>query len=247
MNYTRNIFVVINILLVLVGCSSEKKLSFEEYINRANASVEKGDIDKGVYFYKKAEAARPNDVAPHLALGKLYNQIWEKSYEEAYAKYKEELRRGTKSGLDLNEELKKYGLKYQYKDMALSEYKEAVRIEPSNLDAMNYLALYYLNNKQYANAINEYNSILQYDKKSSLVYWHLADAYLRAGDYNHAIENIEKAYKIEKKVDYYQYRLGEVYFKMKNHEKAFQILTTLRNEKSIYYDKLIDYKISNGM
>lgn len=247
MNCIRNIFVAISVLLLLGGCRAEKNLSFEEYIIKANAYVEKGDIDKGIYFYKKAEAARPNDVAPHLALGKLYNQIWEKSYEEAYAKYKEELRRGTKSGLDLNEELKKYGLKYQYKEMALAEYKEVVSIEPSNLDAMNHLALYYLNSKQYDNAINEYSSILKYDKKSCLVYWHLADAYLRAGDYNHAIENIENAYKIEKKLDYYQYRLGEVYFKMKNHEKAFQMLTTLRNEKSIYYDRLIDYKISNGM
>ena len=247
MNYTISIFIVINVLLFLMGCSTEKNLSFEEYINNANSCVEKGDIDKGIYFYKKAEGVRSNDAAPHLALGKLYNQIWEKSYDETYAKYKEELRRGAKSSLDLNEELKKYGLKYQYKDMALSEYKEVVRIEPNNLDARNYLAIYYLNNKQYTDAIKEYNSILQRDNKSSLVYWHLADAYLRAGDFNHAIEHIENAYKIEKKVDYYQYRLGEVYFKMKNFGKAFQTLSTLRNEKSIYYNKLIDYKISNGM
>jgi len=247
MNYTKSILVVINVLLLLMGCSTQKNMSFEEYIDMANASVEKGDIDKGVYFYKKAEGVRPNDAAPHLALGKLYNQIWEKSYDEAYATYKDKLRSGVKSSLDLNEELKKYGLKYQYKDMALSEYQEVVRIEPGNLDARNYIALYYLNSKQYANAIKEYNSILQYDNKSSLVYWHLADAYLRAGDYNHAIKNIENAYKIEKKFDYYQYRLGEVNFKMKNYKKAFQILSTLRSEKSIYYDRLIDYKISCGM
>jgi tetratricopeptide (TPR) repeat protein len=243
----RSIFVAMTMLLFFGGCSAEKNLLFEEYINKANSYIEKGDFDKGVYFYKKAEGINPNDAATHLALGKLYNQIWEKSYEEAYAIYKEELRRGVKSGLDLDEELKKYGLKYQYKDMALSEYQKVVSIEPSSLDARNYLALNYLNNKQYANAIKEYKSLLQYDNKSSLVYWHLANAYLRAGDYNHAIEHIENAYRIEKKVDYYQYRLGEVYFKMKNHGKAFQMLTTLRNEKSIYYDKLIDYKISNGM
>ena len=247
MDSTKSIFVVIYILLLMVGCSTEKKLSFDEYLNKANAYVEKGDIDKGIFFYKKAASLRSNDAAPHLALGKLYNQVWEKSYNEAYATYKEELRRGGKSSLDLNEELKKYGLRHQYKDMALAEYQEVIRIDPSNLDARKFMALHYLNNKQYSNAINEYKSILQLDNKSSLVYWHLADAYLRAGDYNHALEHIENAYNIEGKVDYYQYRLGEVYFKMKNHKKAFQILTTLRNEKSIYYNRLIDYKISIGM
>jgi len=247
MGLFKGIMPTIIILLFLSGCNAETKMSFEDYVNKANTSVEKGDIDKGIYFYKKAETTRPNDVVTHLALGRLYNEIYENSYDEAYSKYKEELRRGTNSGLDINEELKKYGLKYHYKDMALSEYKKVLRIEPSNLDARNYLALHYLNNKQYVDAINEYKSILQYNDKSSLVYWHLADAYLRAGNYNQAIENIENAYKLERNIDYYQYRLGQVFFKMQNQEKAFQMLTTLRNKKSIYYNRLIDYKISVGM
>lgn len=241
------ITIVILVIMLAMLFESDKNMSYNEYIASAEKSIKKGDIDKGIIFYNKALKLKNDDKFLHLALGKAYGDMFKKSYDLAYEKYTKALKYGANSGLNIDEELKKYGLECKYMDKAISEYKEVVKLDPLNVEARNYLAVYYLNNHKFDAAIRELNFILKQNSKLSGTYWNLADAYLGIDNYSMAIISIEKGYHVENDYEYYRYKLGEVYFKMKNYEKAYEILNELQNIKSVYYNKLLDYKISCGL
>lgn len=244
MKYSRVVLVIITILFVS-GCDIDRGLSFDEYINKANLYINKGDTDKAISCYLKALKIKPTDANTHFALGKLYNDIWKQSYDSAYNKYSLDTFRNEKRSMNLIEDLKKYGLKNEYKDMALHEFLETLKNDPNNSSAREYIANDYLNNKHYNEAIDQYKILIKLDKTSSLMYWHIADAYLHAGKYDMAIENINLAFGIENNKEYYYFRLGQAYYKMNLTEKAFQMLTNLKNMNSAYYDDLLSYKYSD--
>lgn len=249
MKYYKILFILLMHLLIVSGCDSRSEiaegLSYEEYISRAEQYVSKGDADKAISAYLKALKIKPNDAKIHFTLGQLCDTEWKKSYDLAYNKYRLDTFKNVKRSLDLVEDLKKYGLKNEYKEMALHEFNETIKYSPENRLALEYIATDHLNNKRYNDAISGFNKIVKIAPTSSIAYWHLADSYLQVGSYDLAIENITKAFHIDSDAEFYYYSLGKVFMKMNNYEKGFEMLTKLKNMKSAYYDELLTYRYSN--
>lgn len=230
-------------LMLIAGCAGNPELSFDEYIRAAEQHVSSGEIDKAISAYRRAGQIRPEDANIHFILGKLYQSEWYQSYKEATKKnlfYA--LSNPDKKITGSSEELAKFGLKLGYDEMAISEFRETIKLDQSNWKARYYIATDHLNKKRYREAINEYKKIIELNPSISNVHALLATAYQKVGSYDLAIESRGKEYQLNSDAEYYYFSLGKIYIKMNNTEKMAEMFNKLRDMKSSYYKDLMDYK-----
>lgn len=244
------LFILLLCVLLLPVCdfNSDIKdgLTYEEYINKANLYLSKGDAEKAILAYKKALQIKSEDGKIHFALGELYEEEWRKSYDLAHQKYQADVLMypNKRQNKNMTEELRKFGLKDEYKKLALEEYKAVVKYCPENWTARYRIATDHLNNKRYKEAISEYQRVIDLNPDFSNSYGLIGEAYFETNFYDLAIPYLEKAIQLDANYAYAYYTLGKVYLAMRNGEKVNEILEKLKSMNSTYFDELRLYMFS---
>lgn len=238
---------IIFTIFLIVGCKNESDveegLPYDEYITKANKAYSENDAEKAISYYKKALAINPTNGKTHYTLGEIYENEYDKSYKIAMDKITINiLNNPTPNGVNHRKHdvknLVQYGLKIDYDELAMQEYRETVKFDPKNWMARYKIASKLFNNKQYKEAIQESERVIELNPKYSNAYSLVGEAYLESGSLERAVKYINKAIEYDPRPGYNYYNLGLVYRKMNNGEKANEILNKLKKMNSIYYDKL---------
>jgi tetratricopeptide (TPR) repeat protein len=242
-------FALILFVLLIMGCDyySDIKdgLTYEEYISKANYYLNKENSEKAILAYQKALKIKPDDGKTHFALAELYSNEWRKSSDEATHEYIRDIFMNPKKrrSSNPNEELKKFGLKSEYKQLAIQEYKETIKYWPENWAARYHIAADLFNNRRYNEAIEEFKKVIDLNPEYSNSYGLIGEAYLELGSYNLAVEYLKRNIQIDPTDEYAYYKLGLVYMKMNTLEVNYgdevnEILKKLKEMHSSYYDEL---------
>lgn len=230
--------------VLLSGCKPdiEGGLSHSEYINKAEQSIMASDLEKAISYYKMALKLQPNDANSHYILGEIYGREYQRSYNEAWKKrFLHEVRRPAlmkKLNNDKAEELKGYGLKVGYKELAIQEYKAAIKYDNNHWAARYGIAVDHFNKKQYSEAIQELKKVIELNPQSEDAYSVIGEAYMEIGSLDLALTNLDTALKLDPEPEYIYYKLGLLYRKMNNGDKFNEMLQKLKNMQSIWYDEL---------
>jgi tetratricopeptide (TPR) repeat protein len=70
----------------------------------------------------------------------------------------------------------------------------------------------------------------------------MGDANLAVGAYDQALNNYKSAYTIDADSAYYYFKCGKAYVKLNNGEKTAEMYKKLKNLKSEYAERLMNYK-----
>lgn len=243
-------FILIWFVLAATSCDvqSERRssLAYKNYIDKAKHYMTTGEGEKAISAYKKAIEIKPIDSKTHLALGEIYYGEWARSYDLAQksCQYDVLTNPEKKRGKDITKELKRYGLRSEYKDLAMQEFKEAIKYAPKDWVARYYIAADYFNNKMYKEAIDEFEKVVEINPGHSYSFGVLEEAYFEIGTYDLAAEHLKKAIQLDRSYEYGYYMLGKVYLAMSNAEKANEMLRKLKSMNSVLYDKLRLYMFS---
>jgi tetratricopeptide (TPR) repeat protein len=243
---------IILIALFTVSCDSNNSikdgLSYDEYINIAKISLSDGNVDKAIIAYKKALQIRPDDAHVHFRLGEIYKDEWWRTYNLAQKKYQIDLlaQPDYEHANDHMKKLVEYGLKNEYKTLALKEFQETLKYDSRNWVAMFYIATAYKDDKLYKEAIDEYKKVIEINPSDVMSYNFMGESYMALGSYDQAIDSLRKAIKLDTNYEYSYYRLGKVYINMNDSEHAAAILRKLKSMNSSLYEDLMAYKSSGG-
>lgn len=243
-----NLILYLCLTFVIVGCSSHSNiddgLTYDEYVNRAQQYIAKGDSEKAISSYKKALTIRPNNAQSHFNLGKLYKEEYARTYELAQKRFQSDVltNQNNHQIKDLTAELQRYGLKSEYEKLAMTEFRETIKSAPDNSAARYYIAVDYFNNKKYTDAIDEFKRVVELNPKNSNAYHIMGDAHLAIGSFDLALNDYKRAYENDSDNEYYYYKLGRVYVKMNDGEKTAEMFQKLKDMKSSYADRLMTYK-----
>lgn len=246
MKYRVLIIFLIGCLLISVGCKIssdvEEGLSYDEYINKANQYLNEDKIEKAIAYYKKALKIKPEDAKTHYILGKIYYDEYNKSYDDARRKYTFDIltqqNPNRKFYKDDPKELKRYGLKSEYEEMARQEFRTAIKYNPKQWQARYFVATDYFNKKQFREAIEEFKKIIELNPELSNSHGFIGEAYMELGSYDLAIEYLKTAVKLAPDFAGNYYSLGLIYRKMNNGEKLKEMLAKLKTMNSSLYDEL---------
>lgn len=240
----RGIFMLMIVVLSFIGCDNgtrfDKKLSYDDYISMAQKYLQEGDTDKAIAAYKNAVTVNPSAAETHYILGEIYYREWANSLETSQRGQLFDLFTNPQKSQpkDNTKELSKFGLKAEYEDLAIGEFKEAVKYNPENWKARLYIAGSYMKKKQYQEAIVEYKKTIELNPEYIPVYGSIGRAYLKAGSIEQAIDSLNKAIQLDPSNSYDYYSLGLAYRRINNSDKVNEILRKLKDMKSVYYDEL---------
>lgn len=244
----RRVFVVclISCLLISLVCKLrsdvEEGLSYEEYINKAAQYLNEDKAEKAISYYKKALEIKPEDAQTHFVLGKIYKDEYHKSYDSALKKHTFDLlmqqNTNSKSYDADTKKLERYGLKSGYEEMAMQEFREAIKHDLKHWQARYFIATNYLNKKQFEAATEEFKKIIEINPKFNDSYSLMGEAYMELGSYDLAIDYLNAAIKLEPDFERNYYNLGLVYRKMNNGEKVNEMMAKLKSMNSLLYDDL---------
>jgi len=215
-------------------------LAFEKHFLMGNEYFSKNQLDKAVIEFSSALKVNPLSGEAHYALAHTYLEQWRISFEAASRKYLEAMgsnpKAVPKAALHGNYEF--YGEKRELRALAMKEFKETIKIDPTNWGAWYYIGTDHLNQGDYDEAIKECEQVTKLNPKYSNGYACMGSAYYRKGLYRLAIKRYKEAIAIEPDFENAHYELGLTYLKVDNKKEAIEELKKLKNMNSIYYERL---------
>jgi len=196
-------------IVLLVACAggskSEKKdkidknVTVEEHFQLARYAAEKGNLDEAVRQYEKVLELDPKNARAHLNLGIVYGR-----QNNLIAEPPKDI--VDLAGYHLEQLPKKSLWKKE-----ISEYNEALRIDPNFAEAHFNLGVAYQEKGKLKEAIAEYEKALQIYPKYLEAHNNLGILYFRRGMLDQALAEYQRT--IEIKPDYAKgyYNIGSVY------------------------------------
>jgi len=107
----------------------------------------------------------------------------------------------------------------QYEE-AVTQYSEALRLDPNLAKAHNNLGNAFLAQGKYEEAVNQYNEALRLNPDLAEAHHNLADIYLRQGKYDEAIRQYGETLRLDPNVVEAHYNLGSVLFLQGQYQQA---------------------------
>jgi tetratricopeptide (TPR) repeat protein len=224
------IFLLLAVVTLIIGC--ESRLSFEELMRQGEQYFSRGNYLEAIEAFKSAAHKKPEDSGVHEALGNAY-----------YAQIRVDNRRPTVNNANEWEDIKKTS--QELKELAVKEYKIVLQKNKDNWRVRYLVATDLYNQKKYKDAITEYQELLKYNPQHAISYSMLAQSYLGERLYDLALKNYYKAYSVDHNDEYFYYNLGQAYYFMKYDDKGFEMEWKLKDMKSVFYQKLLDYRFSD--
>ena len=226
--------------LLLVACEPSVKngLSHDEYVKLAREYKNNGDYDRAIAAGKKAVGIKPQDGDTHYLLAMLYYEGWRKSHDTAQMKVLQEamLNPNKRRYSNETEELKKFGLKAEWKPLSNQAFKETIKYDPKNWFARYMIATDYFNNKHFKESIEDYKKVISINPNYVNSYSLMGEAYSELGEYSQALQYLQTAVKMDPKGTYTLLQLGRVYKKMEDWGNAAKIKKQLIDMNASYGD-----------
>lgn len=246
MKYSFITILLVFIALIFTNCGKqsavEEGLPYSAYIARANQYHNENKDEKAIPYYKKALEIKPAAGDVHYILGEIYDSEYKKSYDSAWKQHSFDVLTHRKPNEFYikgdTKELEKYGLKKEYKELAMQEFRQTIKYEPQNWMARYRVASDLLSKQQYKEAIQEYEKVIELNPKYVNAYSLMGEAYMKEGSLDLAVKWIKKALELDTNSEYDYYNLGLVYRKMLNGDEFNKVLAKLKSMHSFFYDEL---------
>ncbi len=190
-----------------------------------------GKIEKAIEIFTKATKKNPDDPKAHELLGNAYYKLMQNTYRQ-FATNSKQLEQINRQGNELA-------------DLAVFEYKEALRNDEKNWEIRYRVAIELFNKREYKEAISELQKTIKYNPKFAVAYSVLAESFLGIGEYDMALKYIKSAHNINKDDEEYFFSLGKAYYFIGDKNKGFEMEAKLKHMNSTYYQNLLDYRFSN--
>jgi len=143
-------------------------------------------------------------------------------------------------------ELKNQDEKNKYLDLAIQEFKTALKIYPKYADAYDQLGLSYYKKGDNTNAVKNYELALQNNPTKAITYSNMGVIYFNSGNYQKALELYQKAVMYNPRYADAYMNLGSTYGTLGNYQLAVQnFLKSIEynpDNALVYYFLGITYK-----
>jgi tetratricopeptide (TPR) repeat protein len=167
------------------------------YGNRGRLNLVKKDYDAAITDYNKAIEISPTYLSAYTGRGDAYLKKHDpgraiEEYKKALAlKPKAELKQRIERAL--SEAYSNHGLAQKDDAAAISDYDEALKLNPDNYAALNNRGAAFVRTGDYDRAIQDLDSALKLKTDSSVLFRNRGDAYRGKGDRERAIEDYKQA------------------------------------------------------
>lgn len=144
------------------------------------------------------------------------------------------IKSGRYTGNDLAKLYNNRGIEHRDKDRAITDYTEAIRLDPK--DATFYInrGAAYESKRQYDRAIADYNKAILLDPQNALAFNNRGSAYVGKGQYDRAIADYNKAIQLDPKDANAFYNRGTVYNSKRQYDRAIADLNeALRHDATL--------------
>lgn len=169
----------------------------DDLFNLGLAYLNKGEKDKAIEFFQKAESTGTEDMQLVSRLADVYADSYN-NYTKSIQLYQDLAQKRSDNAEVL---FKLAELFYKNKDYnsALVYFRRVIEMEGVSHEARRaylYLGAIYDENQRYADAIDSYKSAIDIDPSDDSAFFNLGIAYRNSGDTVNAIESWKKAYQI---------------------------------------------------
>ncbi len=169
----------------------------EDLFNLGLAYLKKGDKDRAIDYFAKAEQAGTDDMVLLEGLAEVYSVSYN-NYNKSIDLYKRVAEKNSRNVLIL----KKLGeLYYKSRDLnaALVYFKRVTEMEPASENARQaylYMGTIYDENERHDDAVEAYKSALDINPRDDETLYFLGQSYKLSGDTINAISTWRKAYSV---------------------------------------------------
>jgi tetratricopeptide (TPR) repeat protein len=241
MHTLKAIFLIFIIIGIGFGCDNYNNLTPDQLAQKGQQLYQQGKFDDAVKLYKRAIQLKPATTELHFKLGIMCYDEWQRSLDQAQKKILEDMIVGGKKydAADNDKLLLRKGYRPELLGLALSEFNEVLKYDPSNWKARYHIAVDLFNNKKYDDAIVQFKKIIQLQPGYPNSYSIMGKAYLETGQYQLAIRALEKAVELDPGAENY-YQLGMAYKRINNRKKVEAISQKLKKLDISRYRRLLD-------
>ncbi len=241
MHTLKAIFIYFIIIGIGFGCDKYNNLTPDQLAQKGQQLYQQGEFDDAVKLYKRAIELKPSNAELHFKLGVMCYDEWRRSLEQAQNSVLQDLiLNGAKyNAADKDKLLLRKGYRPELLGLALSEFNEVLKYDPSNWKARYHIAVDLFNNKKYDDAIVEFKKIIQLQPGYSNSYSLMGEAYLETGQYQLAIRALEKSIELDPGPEEY-YQLGRAYKRVNNWKKVKEISEKLKKIDISRYRMLLN-------
>ncbi|OHD56511.1 MAG: hypothetical protein A2Y33_15420 [Spirochaetes bacterium GWF1_51_8] len=171
------------------------------YCNIALTYYKTKDYKNAVYHIKKAIELKNEYSKAYFIYGMILDEMGKK--EIALTKYTKALKINKNWGVlytkpEVLIARANLFISQEKYDLALSDFKMAVKLKPNMLEGYTGKAFIYMKQKKYESALKEYDYIISKDPKNYLVYYHRGLAYSMLKKYKEGIKDFNKSISINK-------------------------------------------------
>jgi tetratricopeptide (TPR) repeat protein len=110
-------------------------------------------------------------------------------------------------------------------DHAITEFNEAIRLDPNFSDAYNNRGHIYERKKQYDRAIADFNEAIRLDQNNAMAYNNRGDIYSHKKQYDSAIADFTESIRLDPNIALAYSNRGEIYFNKKQYDRAIADFT----------------------
>ncbi len=161
--YYMKILILFTLTIIVISCSNEPKLSYEELLNKATKAMSQGNFEEAIKFSDEAIKVQVDDTSCSALITKSLAQELSKDIDNAI----KTLLKAVK--INPNSFLAQYNLgrllydSKHYGD-SISHLTTANELDENHIDTMILLAQVYTKQELYDNAISFYKKLLRTDK-----------------------------------------------------------------------------------
>jgi tetratricopeptide (TPR) repeat protein len=131
-------------------------------------------------------------------------------------------------------------------DKAISDFNEAIRLDPNYARAYNNRGIVYGDKKEYDKAISDFNEAIRLDPNSAMAYDNRGNAYHDKKEYDKAISDLNEAIRLDPNYAKAYDNRGYAYNGKKEYDKAIsdfnEAITLNPNYAKAYYNRGVAYR-----
>lgn len=218
-NYLKCIVLICGVIVFLKTPASTVTIQDQfELLEQANEYYSKGEWNKAIILYKKAEARGAPLSITGFNLGNCYFRMG--NFSKAIAAYRKSIHSSTTPPLAALLNISNLYYRIGEYGSSIAGYRRLLKYEPENTSAWLYLADAYQQSGDFVGAQNALEKVLALDSNQTSAVYMLSELYAKLQEYDRSISLVEKAYRDNPEEIDFLFYLGDISRDAQNYEKA---------------------------